>query len=324
MKKTKRTIDDSLSNIGSWLNKTYKLGKKTEIKTWQGVSALFFVLGIIIAGVLITKMGIQIKSRALGETAEMKLVASKTNVSANEAFTMDIMLNTKGANVLATKAIVSYDPAYFSLDSWSTSSSVFALNNNCQYNGKPCEIISNDKVGGKITLTLAKPKPGVNTPSGKVATLNFHGLKDVQPTSDNIRLTFTSGSYDDSDAIMDDGKGTDILASVVNARVSIGAMTCTSFTYSDWGACQPDGTQTRTVLSSSPAGCTGGNPILKQACTYSDKVVCTKFRYSKWSACDPATNLQSRTVISATPTGCVGGTPILTQTCTKGSSNKVK
>lgn len=46
--------------------------------------------------------------------------------------------------------------------------------------------------------------------------------------------------------------------------------TCTSFTYSAFGACQPNGTQTRTVLSSSPAGCTGGTPVLTQTCTYLD------------------------------------------------------
>ncbi len=46
--------------------------------------------------------------------------------------------------------------------------------------------------------------------------------------------------------------------------------TCTSFTYSAWGACQSNGTQTRTVTSSSPAGCTGGAPVLSQACTYID------------------------------------------------------
>ncbi len=32
--------------------------------------------------------------------------------------------------------------------------------------------------------------------------------------------------------------------------------TCTSFTYSPWGACQSSNTQTRTVLTSSPSGCT--------------------------------------------------------------------
>ncbi len=46
--------------------------------------------------------------------------------------------------------------------------------------------------------------------------------------------------------------------------------TCTSFTYSAWGACQPNGTQTRTVVSSSPAGCTGGSPVLSHSCTYVD------------------------------------------------------
>jgi glucuronoarabinoxylan endo-1,4-beta-xylanase len=43
---------------------------------------------------------------------------------------------------------------------------------------------------------------------------------------------------------------------------------CTSFTYSPWSSCQPNGTQTRTVISSSPSGCTGGNPVTTQSCTY--------------------------------------------------------
>jgi hypothetical protein len=44
--------------------------------------------------------------------------------------------------------------------------------------------------------------------------------------------------------------------------------TCSSFTYSAWGACQSNNTQTRTVTASSPAGCTGGTPVLTQSCTY--------------------------------------------------------
>ena len=43
--------------------------------------------------------------------------------------------------------------------------------------------------------------------------------------------------------------------------------TCTSFTYSDWGKCQPDGGRARTVASSSPAGCVNGAPALTEACT---------------------------------------------------------
>jgi hypothetical protein len=40
---------------------------------------------------------------------------------------------------------------------------------------------------------------------------------------------------------------------------------CTSFTYSSWSACV-NNTQTRTITSSSPAGCTGGTKILEQTC----------------------------------------------------------
>ena len=44
-------------------------------------------------------------------------------------------------------------------------------------------------------------------------------------------------------------------------------LACTSFTYSAWGECQSDSTQTRAVLTSSPAGCFWVNPITTQSCT---------------------------------------------------------
>lgn len=42
-------------------------------------------------------------------------------------------------------------------------------------------------------------------------------------------------------------------------------LTC-NFTYSEWGECQSNNTQTRTVLSSSPATCTGGSPDTTRIC----------------------------------------------------------
>ncbi len=44
--------------------------------------------------------------------------------------------------------------------------------------------------------------------------------------------------------------------------------TCTAFTYSAWSSCSPSGTQSRTVLVSSPSGCQGGSPVVTQSCTY--------------------------------------------------------
>jgi len=58
-----------------------------------------------------------------------------------------------------------------------------------------------------------------------------------------------------------EGKGTYI----AELEYASGAQACTSFTYSAWSECQ-NNTQTRTVTSSSPTGCTGGNPILTQSC----------------------------------------------------------
>jgi len=92
--------------------------------------------------------------------------------------------------------------------------------------------------------------------------------------------------------------------------------TCTGFTYSAWGTCQPDSTQTRTVASSSPSGCTGGSPVTTQACTYVPPVTtCSSFTYSAWGTCQPDST-QSRTVASSSPSGCTGGSPVTTQACT--------
>ena len=88
---------------------------------------------------------------------------------------------------------------------------------------------------------------------------------------------------------------------------------CT-YAYSAWGACQSDGTQTRTVTSSTPAGCTG-TPALSQSCSYvpPPPAACS-YTYSAWGACQPD-GTQTRTVVVSTPAGCTG-TPALSQACT--------
>src|SRR6185369_15783579 len=86
---------------------------------------------------------------------------------------------------------------------------------------------------------------------------------------------------------------------VANALATVAPATCSSFTYSAWGTCSASGTQTRTVVSSSPAGCTGGSPVLSQACT-PPPVACT-YTTGAWGACQP-NGTQTRTV-SASPSG---------------------
>jgi len=89
--------------------------------------------------------------------------------------------------------------------------------------------------------------------------------------------------------------------------------TCT-YTYGDWGTCESNGTQTRTVASATPAGCTG-TPVLSQACTYTPPPPAPcQYTYSGWGTCQPD-GTQTRTVVTSGPTGCTG-TPVLSQACT--------
>ena len=90
--------------------------------------------------------------------------------------------------------------------------------------------------------------------------------------------------------------------------------TCT-YTYSGWGTCQANGTQSRTYTAT-PEGCTG-TPVTSQSCT----PPCTGFTYSDWGTCQ-ANGTQTRTVISTTPAVCTGGTTSVTsQTCTPPPTN---
>jgi hypothetical protein len=99
-----------------------------------------------------------------------------------------------------------------------------------------------------------------------------------------------------------------------NMPAGPGGSTSCTYTYDAWGACQSNGTQTRNLLTSSPAGCTG-TPILSQACTYvpPTPTACT-YTYGAWGAC-LSTGTQIRSLLSSTPAGCTG-TPVLTQACT--------
>jgi mono/diheme cytochrome c family protein len=104
------------------------------------------------------------------------------------------------------------------------------------------------------------------------------------------------------------------IVTAVNGATPPPPAACT-YTYSAWAACQSSGTQTRTVVSSSPSGCTG-TPALSQPCTYVPPVTtCSAFTYSAWGACQ-SNNTQTRTVLTSSPSGCTGGTPVTSQACT--------
>ena len=101
----------------------------------------------------------------------------------------------------------------------------------------------------------------------------------TDPNNDNFKLILISPAINVGIALSSTGFSTDKdgVSRPQGSAWDIGAYeyigttppptsSCTSFTYSDWSACS-NSTQSRSILTSSPAGCTGGSPILTQSCT---------------------------------------------------------
>jgi len=68
---------------------------------------------------------------------------------------------------------------------------------------------------------------------------------------------------------------------------------CVNFTYSDWSVCNSSEVQSRTVLSASPSGCTGGNPVLNKTCNYIPLCDSDTWSCGDWSDCS-ASGSQAR------------------------------
>ena len=316
--KKERPIDKLAQESYKWHQKAWTFITKKELIWWQTALVVAFFVGIFVAAVAIVRIRIETNSAASGNQASFSISPATFALTTGDTFSASVMLNTNGAGVVAQTAIVKYDPSVLQLVNNDESTSVFTKANNsssgktCLFNNTPCQLIQNDTTNGNISITEAAPTPGVSTTSsslGNIVTLQFKALKAA---SSSLSLSFTAaGNYSDSNVIINDGKGTDILSSVGNATVTIKdpVVTCTGFTYSDWGTCA-NGTQTRTVATSTPSGCTGGSPSLSQSCTMP---TCTSFTYSNWGNCTNGT--QTRTVATSTPTGCTGGSPALSQSC---------
>lgn len=328
--KGRRPVDNLLDDFVPKWKKTFVYMKKTQVKTWQGAIVLAFVGGLAASAIWIVRFQDENFSASASPSATLSLRSGSSNslvVNQDDNFSVDLMLNTNSSNVVAVNAILQYNTDNFQLvGNPDISASVFnnAGDNTCvaqaQSQDKQCNIF-NAATAGKVSMVMAKPTPGVNTAAGKIATLNFKALKPVTANTTDIKLNFAAvGSYADSDVILDDGNGTDILQSVASFTIAVSAPTCTSFTYSDWAACQSNNTQTRIVATSTPTGCKGGTPVLTQSCTYTAST-CTSFTYTGWGSCQ-RNNTQTRRVTASSPTGCTGGTPLLTQSCVYKKSSR--
>ena len=168
-----------------------------------------FVLSLCLA--LVSLIAICVGCTAIaGASAELYLSPATKTVNIGDTFNVDVLVNTSGQNVVVVTAYLHYDPTKLEVVSINTSNSVFTM-----------EIEKTaDPSTSEIKITLVKPTPGANTARGNVATINFKALVQASPA--NVTFVMTSpGATGDSDIILDDGKGTDILGSVKNGTYFI-------------------------------------------------------------------------------------------------------
>ncbi len=128
-----------------------------------------------------------------------------------EEFSVDVLVNTMGSNVVGVAAYLSYNKKNLKALSVDLSESIFEI---------PFENKIDPKEG-KIKIAVAKPTPGVKVYNGKVATIWFKALAAVSPYRENISFDFTKGSSLYSAVIIDDKKGTTILDATRGAKINI-------------------------------------------------------------------------------------------------------
>jgi len=146
--------------------------------------------------------------------AFLYLSPEKGNYKIGDEFSIDVLINTAGSNVVASAAYLSYDEKKMEALSIDITGSVFDMT-------AEKDINNND---GKIKITLGKPTPGIITFKGndvRMASIRFKALDKTSPTVENLYFDFTKGSSLYSTVILDDKKGTNILDATRGSKIFI-------------------------------------------------------------------------------------------------------
>lgn len=294
-----RNVDVLADQVFPWWKKTFIYMKKKEVATWKGALVLTFVTGVAVALIWGAKSDIYVTSEAAPATT-LYFSPDSDTVDAGETFTLDAMVDPGSNTLVGADVSITYDESMFSLTNISCSGT-FPV---------PFSRVIPSPQNGTAFISCANMETPYAGSAVAVATFTFQALSQSVSNS-SIAFAADSNAADVNEA------GNVILtmnpASVTIESGTTPPPTCTSFTYSDWGECI-GGTQSRTIATSLPDGCVGGNPVLSQTCE-TPPPACTDYNYSAWGTCQ-SNNTWTRTVVSGIPTGCEGGAnPVLTGTC---------
>ncbi|MFA6096279.1 MAG: cohesin domain-containing protein [Candidatus Paceibacterota bacterium] len=249
--------------------------------------------------------------------ATLSLSSNTGTYKVGSTYSVDILVNTHGQNVVAVAAYLNYNPSLFQVVSVDTSGSILT--------SEARNVV--DNVNGKIEIVRGIPTPGINTTNGKVATLNMQGLSDSAPSTDNFSFDFTAGSTNESNIILNDGLGTDIISGVDNGRYALDGtppMNVSSFTATagnsqvslNWTNPGADfsGVTILRKTGSYPASPTDGTVVYDNIGTSYNNTGLTNgvTYYYKAFSHDALLNYASGSQASATPSDSISPAPITT------------
>lgn len=177
-------------------------------------------------------------------------LASRDGQVANGVFTAPIC----GSTLIGTKVNVVGSCATATNSQTFSTTVVFSIQEE-QLGGTTLAFAAVEDCGTTVQCSAANPL----SIAPSVCTANQSPFKATLYT----KLDFTCGPLWDP-ATPPTGLAT--CATAISPGVD-GPALCATFTYSAWSVCSAAGSQTRTVLTSAPAGCIGGTPVTTQACT---------------------------------------------------------
>lgn len=191
------------------------------------------IIFIIVITIILTPV-------TFAQQATLSLSPSSGTVNRSCPFSVDIVLNTGGAQTDGTDAILTYDTSRFSAAS---------ITNGSVYPDYPGSSI--DEASGKITVFGLASVTSAFSGQGTFATINFL-VKENAPTGvSQVKFDFDSNDKTkttDSNVVQRSTLVADILNSVVNGSYTVGTGSCSQQTVVSTGGSAGTGIGTGTKL----------------------------------------------------------------------------
>ena len=198
-----RAIDIGVEQLIKTVKSKYTLVPGIVINTRKAYLIIAFTAGFFAALILGVYIAWYPVSKAVTSTTIFSLTDNESH-RLGDQFQTQIFLDSASQNIVAVQAVATFDPATVSVSGVDTSTSVF-----------PNEALNKlDSTNHKIIVASGKPTPGINSTQAKIATINLQALKDFNGSGVTLKFA-SSAAVDDSAAIIDDGKGTNVLSAVL-------------------------------------------------------------------------------------------------------------